>query len=514
MYETSIINRVAIGDIMRRTAGKFPDKIGFVEGDKRLTFKEADDMSNQFANYLLSKGYKKGDTIATLCINSVEFVITMYGIAKAGLIWVPINPGITTKDKEYILNKIEPKLIIGNDMIIKADQTLYDSLSEVITMDGKLESYHALFSDQSTNEPDIEIQDNDPAQIMFTSGTTGEPKGVVISHQSVYITSLSNLIEIGARPSDIGAVVLPLFHCAQHSILTSFIHLGAKNVIFSTFEPESFMATIEKEKISFTAALPMIYRALLHHPSRKKYDLSSLKLCLYAMAPMDRKTLEMLIKEFKADFMLGTGQTEMYPATMTFKPEEQLKRFGSYWGVSSILNDTAIMDAEGNLLDLEEIGEIVHRGPNVMLGYLDNQEETEKSRQFGWHHTGDIGYWDKDRQLVFVDRKKDIIKTGGENVASIKVEQVLLNHEKIANAVAIGVPHKHWYEAVTAIIVPNPDIELTQAEVIDYCKEHLGSFEIPKSVVFVEELPMTSTGKVQKNILRAEYEDHYQLEQS
>lgn len=510
MYKSSIVNRVAIGDIMRRAARRFPDKTGFVEGEKRLTFKEANEMSNQFANYLLSKEFKKGDTIATICGNSIEFIIMMYGIAKAGLIWVPINPGITSADKKYILNQVKAKLIIGNDLFIQADKELYESINETIAIDGNLDNFHALFSDQPKQEPDVDIQDHDASQIMFTSGTTGDPKGVVISHQSVYIASLSNLIEVGAKSDYVGSVVLPLFHCAQHSVVTSFIHIGAKNVIFSEFEPESFMATIEKEKINFTAALPMIYQALLYHPSRNNYDLSSLELCLYAMAPMDRTTLETLIKEFKADFILGTGQTEMYPATMTFKPEEQLRRFGSYWGVSAILNDTEVMDADGNILDTEEVGEIVHRGPNVMVGYLDDEEETKHSRRFGWHHTGDIGYWDKDRQLVFVDRKKDIIKTGGENVASIKVEQVLLNHEKIANAAAIGIPHEHWHEAVTVLIVPKPNIELTQSEVIDYCKEHLGDFEMPKSVVFVEALPMTTTGKIQKNILRTEYEAHYE----
>ncbi len=511
MYEPSIVNRIAIGDIIRRSANKFPNKVGFVEGDKRLTFKEADEMSNQFSNYLLDKGFKKGDTIGTICGNSIEFIIIMYGIAKAGLIWVPVNPGINNEDKKYILNKVKAKLIIGNDTFIQADSSLYENIGEIISIDGTLKNFQSLFMDQSKVEPEISIQDNDISQIMFTSGTTGKPKGVLISHKSVYISSLSNIIETSINTNYVGSVVLPLFHCAQHSIATSFIHIGAKNVIFNSFEPESFMATIEKEQVNFTAALPMMYRALLHHPSRKKYDLSSLKLCLYAMAPMDRTTLETLIKEFNADFILGTGQTEMYPATMTFKPEEQLRRFGSYWGVSSILNDTAIMDGEGNLLEINQVGEIVHRGPNVMHGYLENEEETKQSRRFGWHHTGDIGYWDEDRQLVFVDRKKDIIKTGGENVASIKVEQVLLNHEKVANAVAIGIPHEHWHEAVTAVIVKHPKVELTQEEVINYCKEHLSGFEIPKAVVFVEELPMTTTGKIQKNILRTEYEDYYTI---
>jgi len=255
--------------------------------------------------------------------------------------------------------------------------------------------------------------------------------------------------------------------------------------------------------------LPMMYKAILHHPKRKDYDLSSLRTCLYAMAPMDRSTLEMLIEELGGEFALGTGQTEIYPATMVFKPEEQLRRFGSYWGTSSLINDTAVMDEKGNILSKGQIGEIVHRGPNVMIGYLNNEQATEESQKFGWHHTGDLGYWDEDGQLVFVDRKKDMIKTGGENVASIQVEQVLLMHSKVVNAVVVGLPHERWSEAVTAFVVPKPDVEISEEEILEHCKQHLGTFQVPKSVIFFEQLPMTSTGKIQKHILRKQYHDFY-----
>src|SRR5699024_3093299 len=249
------------------------------------------------------------------------------------------------------------------------------------------------------------------------SGTTGNPKGVMISHLSVYIASLSNIIDTRYTESDVSSVLMPMFHCAQHTFITSNFHIGATAVVFRQFEPINFMQTIEQEKISFIFALPMMYRAIIHHPNRSEFDLSSLKTAVYAMAPMDRPTLELGIKELDVDFLLGTGQTEMYPGTMFFKPEVQLTKIGSYWGSSAILNETAVMDDDGNILPKVEVGEIVHRGPNTMMGYLDNEEDTEESRKFGWHHTGDLGYWDEDGLMVFVDRKNDIIKTGGENVA-------------------------------------------------------------------------------------------------
>ncbi|PLS18662.1 AMP-dependent synthetase [Bacillus sp. M6-12] len=514
MYGISTVNRVAIGDIIRRSASRYPEKTAFIQGDQKWNFSEVDRLCNQFANYLLESGLTKGDKIATICGNSMEFIITMFGIAKAGLIWVPINPGISFDEKKYILEKVKAKLLIGDEVLLKNQLEYYKSQVQTLQLDGRVSEFFSLFEDFSEKEPSVEIQDRDVAQIMFTSGTTGNPKGVMISHLTVYMASLANIIEMGLKPSDVTTALMPLFHCAQHTFVTSFLNIGATSIIFKGFDPEGLMKTIEQEKITWMFMLPMMYRAILHHPNRGKYDLTSLNTCMYAMAPMDRPTLEKLIKEFDADFALGTGQTEIYPSTLMFKPEEQLRRFGSYWGVSSLINDTAVMDEEGNILPAGQIGEIVHRGPNVMNGYLDSKEETDASRQFDWHHTGDLGYWDKDGQMVFVDRKKDLIKTGGENVASIKVEQVLLMHEKVANAVAIGLPHEHWVEAVTAFIVPKENETLSEKEIADHCRQHLGNFQVPKAFVFVESLPMTTTGKIQKHVLRTKHKDLYAEVQS
>ena len=508
MDEISVINRVALGDIIRRSASRYGDRTALVEGDKKLSYRELDDACNRFANYLLESGYKKGDTISTLCANSIEHVIAMYGIQKAGLTWVPVNPGLSPKERRYILEKAEVKMTIIDNELLQVDPSNFtdDQLLIVNKEEGGLgKSFDEALVGQSAVEPEVDIKDRDIAQIMFTSGTTSHPKGVRISHLAVYFTSFSNIIDVGISKDDVQVAVLPMFHCAQHSFLTSFLTIGAKIAIVKKFEPENFMQVIEKEKATFLFALPIIYRAIIHHPNRSKYDISSLRTCMYAMAPMDRNTLEKGIHELGADFLLGTGQTEMYPATMLFKPEEQLKRFGSYWGTTAILNDTVIMNDAGEILPRGEIGEIVHRGPNVMNSYLDNEEETVASRLFGWHHTGDLGCWDEDGQMVFVDRKKDMIKTGGENVASIKVEQTLLNHEAVENVAIVGLPHEEWHEAVTAFVVCKKDVDITEREIIAYSKEHLGGFQVPKKVVFIDAVPMTTTGKVQKQKLRDEY---------
>jgi long-chain acyl-CoA synthetase len=248
---------------------------------------------------------------------------------------------------------------------------------------------------------------------------------------------------------------------------------------------------------------------MLDHPGIKTADLSSMQRCVYAMAPMDQRTLEEGIRAFGAEFFLGTGQTECFPSTNSFRGEFQLTKKGNYWGESACTLDTAVLDENGNRLPPGQVGEIVWRGPGTMSGYLKNAEATAESRKFGWHHSGDLGYFDEDGLLVFVDRKKDMIKTGGENVPSVKVERTLLANPKIAAAAVVGLPNERWVEAVTAFVVPTPGAELKDEEVIAAAKKELGGFEVPKKVVIVKEMPMTSTGKIKKNILREQYKELY-----
>lgn len=510
--EVSVLNRVAIGDVIRRAARRNPNKVAIVEDDLRVTFKEFDEMTNQFAHYLKSLGFEKGDVIATIAMNSTAHLITMFGVQKAGMVWVPINPGITIDEMLYILNETNAQLIVADYPIVQPNLSKLNEYPIIYTANmnqSNLKTVFDVIKNQPTTELEVDIHDRDVAQIMFTSGTTGVPKGVMISHLSVYIASLSNLVETKLDENDVSSVIMPMFHCAQHTFIVSIFHIGARAIVMRQFDPIQFMETVEREKLSFVFVLPMMYRAFLNHPEREKYDLSSLRTCVYAMAPMDRMTLEKGIKELGINFLLGSGQTEIYPGTTFFKPQYQLTKSGPYWGTSALINDTVIMDDDGNILPQGEIGEIVHRGPNVMKGYLKNEEETLKARKYDWHHTGDLGYMDEDGLLVFVDRKKDIIKTGGENIASVRVEGILLANEKIANVGVVGLPHERWIEAVTAFVQLKEGVEATEEEIIEYCKENLNKYEVPKSIVFLEMLPLTSTGKVQKHILREQYKNLY-----
>lgn len=523
--QLNLIQRIALGDIVRRAALRQPNKEALVEyrGENRisLTYKEANSRVNRLTRALRKLGLQKGDRVAAICLNSHEYVLCIYGLAKGGFVFVPVNPGLNPLDMIYVLNDSKASTLIIDDAFVPALYKYLDKIpgvSHIITLPvtgKKTETpfldFNWLLSGQTNDEEiqDVIIEDRDTLQIMYTSGTTTKPKGVVASHLGVYLSSLYNCIDLNVRSDSVFLAILPMCHCAQHAAVNSIIHVAATLVIMRTFNPSAFLEIVSREKINWTMALPMVYRTLLKHPDLDNYDLSSLDTCLYVMTPIDRNTFEQACKKFGAGFMLATGQTEAYPATNYFKTQWQGAKEGNYWGVSTLGYDTAIMDDNGNLQPHNVLGEIVWRSPAVMKEYYRDKNATRESRRYGWHHSGDLGYFDEDGLLVFVDRKKDMIKTGGENVPSIKVEGVIMSHPKVEAVTVVGLPHKRWIEAVTAFVVSKENTDLIEEEVITWCRKELGSFEIPKKVIVVDNLPRTTTGKVQKNILRSSYKDLY-----
>jgi len=514
------IARIALGDLIHKAARRFGEKAAIFDDRGAISFREMDTHSNRFAHSLIHAGAAKGDRIGMLCANSVEMVYAFTGIQKAGLVWVPINTGLAPPAIDQILEHAGVRtLVIDGDLYAKPGlRSLIDARGIRCVVIDPTEPHSGRtpalrFDDAMAGMPEtlpeVDIDSNDLALIMYTSGTTGRQKGVMHSHASVYAAVMSNLAEFGVSSSDVVSCLFPMFHVSQHATSMTFWVGGGAIRLRRGFNVDAFMDDIERYRISVTVALPMMYGAILNHPRRKQLDFSSLRLCIYAMAPMSQTMLTQLIGEICPNFALCSGQTEMYSITTMFKPEEQLRRFGPYWGISAFVNETAIMDDDGHLLAREQVGEIVHRGPNVMLGYYKDPEATRAAFAFGWHHTGDLGLMDKDGQLMFVDRKKDMIKSGGENVPSLKVEEVLLRHAAVGNAAVVGLPHPKWAEAVTAFVVLKPGAVATPADLDAHCVQLLGSFERPKKIVFVDALPLTTTGKIQKAALRAAYGEVY-----
>ncbi|MBI9092153.1 MAG: AMP-binding protein [Desulfobacterium sp.] len=515
--EKNLIQRIAVGDVFRKRARNTPNRIAVVEhrGKERrtITFWELNQELNRFADATRTLDLQKGQKVALLGLNSTEYLIALYGTAKAGLTAVPINPGMAPGDIAYVLNHAEADCIVLDSLLVPLVEAIKETLetvkqmivikTEAETVPEAYLEFDAFMARGLTQEnEEVIINDRDIFEILYTSGTTGRPKGVLVSHLSVYISSLSSAIEFNMASGATTTMVLPIFHCAQQVLTYATLNAGGTVTVMRQFDPGQFLGTIEAEKVNLTFCLPMMYRMLLDHPDIKTRDFENLHTCVYAMTPMDQPTLEECIQVFKADFIHGTGQTECFPPTNVFRASDRLDKQGNYWGDSNLTLDTAVMDDTGRLLPPNQVGEIVWRGPLVMESYYKDEKATAESRKFGWHHSGDLGMIDDQGLLLFVDRKKDMIKSGGENIASIKVERVILADPRIQQVAVVGTPHPHWVEQVTAFVVTTPNSELSEAALIQVCKKNLGRFEVPKKIIFVDELPMTSTGKIKKNLLR------------
>jgi acyl-CoA synthetase (AMP-forming)/AMP-acid ligase II len=361
------------------------------------------------------------------------------------------------------------------------------------------------------SEPRFVVADTDALSYLYTSGTTSFPKGVVGSHKAIYLGSMSGALEGGWNAEDRFVAMMPMFHTAQlNAFCTPAVMVGATIHIHRGFDPQALLDTIERERVTQVFGLPMMFRAMLEHPSFAGRDLSSLKRAVYAMAPMPDALIRASLEGFGCDFALLFGQTEMSPVTTLFRPEHQLTHIGAV-GTPITGVQVAIMDTDGALLPAGQQGEIVYRGPSTMNGYLRNPEATAEAFAHGWFHSGDVGRFDDDGVLWFADRYKDVIKTGGENVASIEVEKAIYAaDERIAETVVIGLPHERWTEAITAVVVPKPGVDIDPAELTAALKQRLDGYKVPKAVIVVDELPRTSTGKIQKNVVRERFAAHYE----
>jgi acyl-CoA synthetase (AMP-forming)/AMP-acid ligase II len=316
--------------------------------------------------------------------------------------------------------------------------------------------------------------------------------------------------ETGLGAGERVACLMPLFHTAQlNGFATPAVMMGATQYLLRSFDPGALLDLIEREKITRAFVLPMMWRALLDHPAISSRDLSSLRHAAYAMAPMPDALLRKCIEVFDCDFYLAFGQTEMSPVTTFFRPEHQLSHSGAV-GTQVVNVQIGIMGPDGRLLPRGQEGEIVYRGPQALNEYLKNPEATATAFARGWFHSGDAGYLAEDGMLWFSDRYKDVIKTGGENVASIEVEKAVYAADPdVAEVAVVGLPHPHWIEAITAVVVPKPGATIDESALMAAVRERTAGFKTPKAIIVVDELPKTSTGKIQKNVVREQFTSYY-----
>jgi acyl-CoA synthetase (AMP-forming)/AMP-acid ligase II len=524
----NLITRINVGDSLTRTAARWPDRLAVVDGARSWTYAQLNRRVNLVANTLAGPGYgyAPGDAVALASGNSCEFLVTYYACAKLGLICVPINLGWQSGEIAYVLEHSEARAIVVEAQLVALVTPALEkvpTVRDIVVAYGTGTSYEQARPDRrwlnfadlhgdDEREPEVLVADSDPISYLYTSGTTSAPKGVIGSHKAIYLESSTSALETGLRPDDRIAALMPLFHTAQlNGVCTPAVLVGATIYLLRGFDPDELLELIEQRQITQMFVLPTMYRVLVERPDIRRRGLSSLRRAAYAMAPMPDALLRECLDVFGCDFALSFGQTEMSPVTTYFRPEHQLSHPGAV-GTQVINVQIEIMGADGELLARGEEGEIVYRGPHALNGYLKDPEATREAFAHGWFHSGDIGRLDPDGMLWFTDRRKDVIKTGGENVASIEVEKALYEAVPgIGEVVVIGLPHPRWSEAITAVVVPRPGVALDEAELIAAVKQHVDGYKAPKSVIVVAELPKTSTGKIQKNVLRERYATHYEV---
>ena len=467
-----------------------------------------------------SNGFRKGDRIALLSHNCWQYAVLAFATARAGVVLVPINFMLGAEEIAFILGHSEVTGFIVEGALVPAATEAMQRGGQVGTraaitgagedtpagwhdFAGWLEPVDALI-------PDPEIADDDVIRLMYTSGTESHPKGAMHSSRSLMGNYVSTIIAGSMEADDVEIHSLPLYHCAQlDNFLITDIYLGATSIIVPRPEPELVLRTIERYQVTNYFAPPTVWISLLRSPVFDQVDLSSLRKGYYGASAMPIEILAEM-RERLPNLRLWNfyGQTEMAPLASALGPDEQDAHAGSA-GRPVINVETAILDEDDIPVPTGVVGEIAHRSPHLMLGYLDDPDKTAQAFQGGWFHSGDLGYYDKHGLLHVVDRKKDMIKTGGENVASREVEEVLYRHSGVEEVAVFGLPHPVWVEAVVAAIVPRDGVTLSDDEVLAHCREHLAGFKTPKRVFFVDSLPKNPSGKLLKRILR----DRFSLEQ-
>ena len=503
-------------DFFDRGASLYPDRACFHDGENAYAYSTVQEMTHRIANGLLAGGLTRETKVAVYSPNTVRGFECVLGVMRAGGIWTPINVRNAVGENIQILNATDCEWLFYHSWFgshIERIQAEVPGIKHYVCLDGEGQnapSFDAWISDYSARAPDIEQEPDSVCAVVSTGGTTGVPKIVMLTQANIE-TMAANFV--AAMPYDeppVHLVIAPITHTAG-VICLPLMAYGGTNIIMMMPDLDKILEYIRRFHVTTLFLPPTVIYMLLQHPRVHEYDYSSLRYFLYGAAPMSVEKLKAAIEVFGSVMAQAFGQTEA-PIMCTFlSPKDHLvgdsekeKRLRSC-GRPTLLTQVEIMNDSGSLLGANETGEVVVRGNLVMKGYYRNPEETEKVSAHGWHHTGDVGYKDRDGYVYLVDRKKDMIISGGFNVYPNEVEQVILAHPAVQECAVIGVPDDKWGEAVKAVIEVRPGMQVGEEELIAFCKERLGSVKAPKSVETWDSLPRSVVGKVLKKDIRMKF---------
>jgi fatty-acyl-CoA synthase len=512
------IRQHSLGDVLRRTARRVPNKTAIVCGSVTWSYAEFDSTCSRLAQSLMARGITSGDRVAILARNSHAFAAMRFALARMGAVMVPINFMLNADEVAFILRNSGARTLLvgaGFEALAAAAIPRETAVADCIWLPGEddnvtapsdMSGFDDLLQMQTTEMPLPPVDARSLLQIIYTSGTESLPKGAMLTHEAVLWEYATCIIEGSMAATDVMLHALPLYHCAQLDVfLGPAVYLGATSVITGQPRPDTVLPLIERYKVNSFFAPPSVWIALLRSPQFETTDLSSLQKGYYGASIMPVEVLrEMQSRMSRVRLWNFYGQTEIAPLATVLYPEEQLSKAGSA-GKPVINVETRVVDEDMNDVAPGMVGEIVHRSPQLLIGYYNDPEKTAVAFSGGWFHSGDLAVRDEDGYITVVDRKKDMIKSGGENIASREVEETIFRIAAVSEVAVIGLPDPYWVEAVTAVVVLREGQVMTAEEIIAFCKANMAHFKVPKRVIFTDTLPKNPSGKLLKRELRKRY---------
>lgn len=504
-----------VGSFLDFAAARYPDRLALVFKDHRLTYGQYRERVLRLALALLDLGVKKGDRVATAMWNCSEMLEIYLASAHIGAIFAPLNFRATSREMAFLLSDVEPTILIVDDkckdVVLKSisDSRLAEHLYSISAFNEKdLKPYDDLIENSPVLDKPVPVDGNDPCQLLYTSGTTGEPKGVLLSHDNLCWNSVNISTARGDSGLDIQLVVGPLFHSAAlNSVYTSRLCRGATVILHERFDPNRLMEDIERENITVVSAAPTMFIMMMEHCRPGDYDTSSLRAITSggdALSVKAQNALREYFPNLRGIYNIY-GLTEGGPSLTCLPVEQSITKCGSV-GLPCPFLKLKLVDDNDQEVPKGQTGEIMVQGPNVMLGYYKRPEATAEVLKNGWLHTGDCAWEDEDGYLFMADRKKDIIISGAENISSLEVEEVLVKHPEILRAACFPAPDVKWGERVVAAIITRGRQVPTLEEIREHCRKDLAGYKLPKEIMVVEKFPETGIGKVKKHALKKMYQ--------